>query len=64
MGVEMTINQMIDDLGDEVKEAAITLQSTLASLDRLEGVQRVAVHVNKALTALIAEIDDLSTNRV
>jgi hypothetical protein len=64
MGMGMTINQMIDDLGDEVKEAAITLQSTLASLDRLEGVQRVAVHVNKALTALIAEIDDLSTNRV
>jgi hypothetical protein len=64
MGMGMTINQMIDDLCDEVKEAAITLQSTLASLDRLEGVQRVAVHVNKALTALIAEIDDLSTNRV
>ena len=38
MGMGMTINQMIDDLGDEVKEAAITLQSTLASLDRLEGV--------------------------
>jgi hypothetical protein len=60
----MTIDEMIDDIGDEVKEAAITLQNTVASLDRLEGIQRVAVHVEKALVVLIAEIDDLTTKQV
>ena len=55
------IDEMIDNVADEVKETAIALQSTLASLDRIEGIQRVAVHVEKALTALIEEIDDLTT---